>query len=672
MEDLLGITYQTPDDFPVDPTQHGFDNNPGALAISAIHLQKYLDVANEALELAMGFHYRGKESGHLITFDPNDEAWRWMLGQHQWDAPGQPLRRAVFCPLQSADISRDFSRTGVQTIRATVAALPGTKFDYPPRLTLSLNKKRLLDVAVTASVDHPQTIEYHYFHRAGDMRFDISNGLALPVGQFHGQPHKLAKDALNEYRKTVPCLVIDKLEFDGNDIEPWPPASRSRIFFKGENAVKDLAYAREILERFMPRAYRRLVTSEEVDRVLKIIENELQPGAEFEKAVKQGLRVVLCSPNFLFLPANGGDHDPHLTGSELASRLSYFLWSSMPDDELSALATQGRLHEPDVLRAQVTRMLKAPRVDALTEHFCAEWLELQRVGSFKPDQYLYPTYDLTLQEAMVAETKGFFKTILDRDLDVANFLDSNWAMLNERMARHYGIAGVKHEDFEPTKIPRDSHRGGLLTQASILSMTSDGTRTKPVSRGKWILTNILGTPPNPPPPNAGQLPNIPEFSRLPLREQIRRHREIESCAACHAKIDPLGMVLENYDAIGSWRDAEIVKDPAQPAHSVTGFESDIQLISWAHEGNKVPVDPSTKLFNGEELADGEAFRAYLLQNQVKFHHCLAEKMFTYALGRPARFSDRPTIDSLTASLGKQHTLKGLIADIVLSDAFQSR
>lgn len=673
LEDLLGIRYRVPDDFPPDPAEHGFDNNPEALTISPTHLQKYLSVADEALDVAMGFNYRAPGSVPKHVFDPSDESWHHALGRHEWDINGQKLTRAIFTPGQAADMSRNYWHTGTQTIRATVAAVPGSDYPFPPRLTVTMNRRQVLDVAITGTLEHPQQIETNFFDRGNDMRLDLSNGALLPTGRGNGQPHKLDDREIKKYRATVPCLVVDRLELDGTDTEAWPPQSRTRIFFRGEKAEKTPEYAQQIIANFMTRAYRRKVADVEVQRIFNVTQRELDHHVEFERAVKSGLRVVLCSPNFLFLVEGQGPADSRkLTGRELASRLSYFLWSSMPDEELNRLAEDGSLFKPEVISVQVDRMLAGPRGGALTEKFCVGWLELNKLGAFTPDRFLYPTYEQTLQSAMIGETKAFFRIILDNDLDVSNFIRSDWLALNERMARHYGIPGVRHDDFQRVQLPTATGLGGLLTQASILCLTSDGLRTKPVARGKWILEEMLGTPPPPPPPNAGQLPNIPEFSRLTIREQLSRHRQIESCAACHAKIDPLGFVLEDFDAIGCRREHYVVPDPSLPKHVVTGFESETTLIDWAHEGKTIAIDTSGTLSDGTELKNVDDLRQVLLRKKETFLHNLSEKMFVYGMGRRARFSDRPTIDRLAQQLAREHTLRSLIRNLVQSGTFQSQ
>jgi hypothetical protein len=344
----------------------------------------------------------------------------------------------------------------------------------------------------------------------------------------------------------------------------------------------------------------------------------------------------------------------------------------MPDDELDRAADDGSLFRAEVLSAQVDRMLTAPRGTALTDKFCVGWLELDKLGAFTPDRFLYPAYEATLRSAMAGETKAFFATVLRDDRDVLDFIRSDWLVLNERMARHYGIPGVVGDSFERVRLPAGSGRGGLLTQASVLCLTSDGLRTKPVTRGKWVLEQMLGTPPPPPPPNAGQLPNIPEFSRLTIRDQLSRHRQVEACAACHARIDPLGFVLEDFDAVGARRAHYVLPDPDLPPRKVTGFESEATLIEWAHEGKRVPVDTTGQLPDGTRLENVEDLRRVLLDRRGLFLRNLAERITVYGLGRRTRFGDRPTVDRLADALARERTLRSLIKNLVQSDLFRTR
>ena len=312
------------------------------------------------------------------------------------------------------------------------------------------------------------------------------------------------------------------------------------------------ADAREIIARFLPRAFRRPVTDEEVDRYAGLMQRLIGEGEGFETALRAGLRAVLCAPDFLFLSepqvAGGGPIGDYA----LASRLSYFLWSTMPDAELLDLAARGRLRDPEVRRAQVERMLGSPKAAAFTDNFAGQWLKLRDLAENEPDLALYPEFDALLEYSMGQETRRFFDEVLRRDLSVMEFVDSDWSMLNDRLAEHYGIPGVSGVHFRRVTLPEGSVRGGLLTQGSILKVTANGTTTSPVVRGAWAIENLLGIHVPPPPPVPAVEPDL--TGATTLRQQLDKHRSVASCASCHSKIDPPGFALESFDAIGGWRE----------------------------------------------------------------------------------------------------------------------
>ena len=310
---------------------------------------------------------------------------------------------------------------------------------------------------------------------------------------------------------------------------------------------------------FLPRAFRRSISDDDMRPYLELVGTALDEGQPFEQAMRAGLKMALCSPRFLFLTERPGKLDDFA----LASRLSYFLWSSMPDEELLEAARRGGLAQPDVLHGQVERMLKSPRAAAFTENFLGQWLNLRQINFTTPDKQLYPEFDDLLEWSMVRETHLFFEELLRHDLSVLNFVDSDFTMLNERLARHYGIAGVLGLEFRKVALRPEYHRGGVLTQGSVLKVTANGTTTSPVVRGVWVLDRILDKPPKPPPADVPKVePDI--RGATTIREQLAKHREIASCASCHKQIDPPGYALENYDPIGGWRERYRAKARGSP------------------------------------------------------------------------------------------------------------
>lgn len=453
----------------------------------------------------------------------------------------------------------------------------------------------------------------------------------------------------------LPRLFVDWIEIEGPLYEQWPPKSHETLFFKSPETSQTLEYAREIFTRFLPRAYRRPVTDTEVERLVGLVESELAQGASFTDAIKLGVTYILASPDFLYIveyvvePATSSDVR-ELNDYELASRLSYFLWSSMPDEELFELASQQKLSDPDVLRRQVRRMIEDPKSQALVEGFAAQWLKTREFLNFEPDRKIYREFDPALREQMVQETLTFFEEILRHDLSVLNFIDSDFVMVNSALAKFYGLPDVEGEDFRRVPVPADSPRGGLLAQGGVALWGSDGVRTKPVSRGVYVREVLFNDPPDPPPPNVGEIePNI-QGEQLTVRERLIQHQQIEACASCHRGIDCFGLALENFDITGAWRTHQNGED---------------------FRGNRTPpIVISGTLPNGKKFESFPEFKALLLEQQDRFRRALLEKLFLYALGRPTRPEDRPAIDAAVAEMVEQgDSLTAGITALVTSPAF---
>jgi hypothetical protein len=427
------------------------------------------------------------------------------------------------------------------------------------------------------------------------------------------------------------------------------PESHKRIFFRAPTAATKREVARSIVQRFSTRAYRRPVTAAELNRLMRIFDEADSQKESFEAATKLALEAVLISPHFLFRGELHPEPDnPRLVHpvSEyaLASRLSYFLWSSMPDDELFALAEKGKLRKN--LEAQVRRLVRDPKSQALVENFAGQWLQLRKLELATPDAKVFPDFDEPLREAMRKETELFFASIVRDDRSVLEFLDANYTFANERLARLYGLAGVHGEEFQRVSL-RGTQRGGLLTQASILTLTTNPTRTSPVKRGKWVLENILGSPPPPPPPDVPELKDNSE-ARLTgsLRQRMEQHRQNPNCASCHARMDPIGFGFENFDGIGAWRARD------------EGFA----------------IDPAGELASGETFKGPNDLKSTLLkQKREEFVRCLTEKMLTYALGRGLEYYDKCAVSGVTKALEKDgYKFSSLILGVVKSAPFQMR
>jgi len=424
------------------------------------------------------------------------------------------------------------------------------------------------------------------------------------------------------------------------------PALRERLVVQPKPKENRFNSVRPTIEKFARRAYRRPVAKEEVDRLVEFVRFARQNGAYTEEGLQLAVKAILVSPHFLFRVELDRSADADavypISEHELAARLSYFLWSSMPDDELFRLADSNSLRKN--LEAQARRMLRDPKAKALAENFAGQWLNLRLLKEATPDHRRFPAFNDDLRDAMRAETELFFDAVVKEDRSILDFLDADFTFVNERLAQHYGIPGVKGKEFRRVKLTGDQ-RGGVITQASVLTVTSNPTRTSLVKRGKWILENILGTPPPPPLPEAGELPEGNAELKGTLRQRMEMHRAKPICSSCHQRMDPLGFALENYDPIGAWR----TKD------------------------GKFPIDSKGTLPTGQSFNGSKELRAVLLTKEADFRRCLTEKMLTYALGRGLEFYDRCAVDDIcTAMVRQQNRFSSLIVAIVKSDPFQLR
>jgi mono/diheme cytochrome c family protein len=674
IRDLLGVTYDAsdPSGLPEDPDWHGFERIGSVLTVSPAHIEKYFAAAESVLDecLAVGPRAevetrRWTPRNHRVRHDVADVlAAKGLLERTRIDiVPNNGS-------LDAEDIR--IETTGDYRFRVKLSALRPAGGRAPRLRVYAANLGRVLfERDVEAPEDQPITIEFRTHLPAGTHLVRICNAVPGPNPEerasrplnskpfFHmkaRQPWQI-KLTDEDYQPSWPTILLDWMSWEGPVQASWPPPAHQRIFFAGPasgDAAKDSAYAREILGRFVARAWRRPVQPAEIDRLFALVERERTLGSGFEASLRTALLSALCSKNFLYLIEGSANPTAgRIDDWELASRLSYFLWSTMPDGRLLDLAHEGRLHRPEVLRGEVRRMLADPRARAFADSFPRQWLHLRAVGMFAPDRKLYPDYDEYLESSMIGETTAFFREVLERDLGLREFLDSDWTMLNERLAGHYGIDGVRGEAMRRVALGPEHHRGGLLTQAAILSQTSDGTRHRPVHRGKWVLESIIGKPPPPPPANVPAIgtsaANQPKMS---LRAKLEAHREDENCGACHRKIDPLGLAFEHYDAVGHWRTAEVVRDGS---------------------GADPLIDASGELPDGRTFSDAAGLKRLLVADLDRFAAAFAEKLATYALRRGMTFADRTLVTDLAArARSTDYRLATLVEQLVTSDLFQKR
>jgi hypothetical protein len=464
-----------------------------------------------------------------------------------------------------------------------------------------------------------------------------------------------------------PGLKIHWIEVEGPFAESWPTESYRRVFGNVDPKRGTVSDAENLLRELLPRAFRRPVLPTEAKPFLDLFRAAMEAGESFETAWRMSVKAVLTSPKFLYLREPEGPLDD----LALASRLSYFLWSSMPDEPLLALAGRGDLHEKETLRAQVERMLGDPRAKAFTENFTGQWLGLREINATTPDKMLYPEFEESLQWSSVRETHLFFEELLREDLGVKNFVDSDFAILNGRLARHYGIPGVEGMAFRKVALRPEYHRGGVLTHASVLKVTANGSSTSPVVRGAWVLDRILGRPAPPPPPNVPAIePDI--RGAVTIREQLAKHRSTENCAGCHARIDPPGFALENYDVIGGWRERyRVAADRKQWVNNRVGPLAKYLAAYQYGEGSR--VEAGDVLPDGRRFADLAGFKALLLSDPTQVARCVAEKLVTYATGQPVGVGDRAEIDRiLDETRASDHGLRSLVHAVVASDLFRNK
>jgi hypothetical protein len=416
-----------------------------------------------------------------------------------------------------------------------------------------------------------------------------------------------------------------------------------------------------LLRQFMVAAYRRPPLEQEVQRYLRIIENQLSKQVQFGDAMIAGYSAVLCSPGFIYLEEEPGRLGPYA----LASRLSYFLWNGPPDPELRHLAADGTIERPEVLRRQTDRLLDDRRSRDFVDAFLDYWLDLKTISNNTPDVTLYPDYylDDLLTESSLQETQMFFHYLLESNLPARNIIQSNFTFLNSRLARLYGLPPVESVELRKVALPPDSVRGGLLTQASILRLTANGTTTSPVLRGVFVLDRVLGEPPPPPPPG---VPALDPDTRgaVTIRQQLDKHRSIQSCAVCHTKIDPPGFALENFDVVGAWRSKYRSTDEGEPVTGVgkNGFDFTFKLGQ--------PVDASGKLADGETFGNVIELKRLLLKDERQIARNIVDRFVTYGTGAPVEFADRPEVERiLDAAQRHDYGLRAMIHEIVQSDLF---
>lgn len=657
VRDLFEVDVSVRDMLPEDSISHGFDNVGEALNISPVLIERYLEAADAVLNAAIAPVHA--EESRTERFDLYDSLPKWFLAGTWKKEEGVILFRSGG---DSASDLRKFKAPAPGRYRFRISASAHNSDTPLPMAALlgnfvvSGNPTRHLGY-FDAPPGQPGIIELEEKLLAKNDTIKVTP-VALPFVY-------LKQETMQEY--PGPGLHIHWMEVEGPLPEKWPTESYRRVYGDVNPKTATLVDAESLLKKLLPKAFRRPLQPDEERAYTNLVADALNSGQTFEEAFRIGIKAVLTSPKFLYLRESKGPLDDYA----LASRLSYFLWSTMPDDTLLSLAEKQELHQPQTLRAQVERMLQHPKSKAFTENFTGQWLSLRDINATTPDKTLYPEFDELLQWSSVRETHLFFEELLKSDLSVKNFVESDFAMLNGRLAKHYEIPDVYGVDFRRVEVKPEYHRGGVLTQASILKVTANGTATSPVLRGVWILDRILGSPASPPPPNVPAVePDI--RGATTIREQLAKHQATENCASCHTKIDPPGFALENFDVIGGWRTQyRVVAERKNWVNNRTGPLAKY-LAAWQY-GLGADVESGDTLADGQTFSDITEFKKLLLNRPEQIARNVTEKLMICATGHPISFSDHTEIDRIvTEAKSSDYGLRTLVQAVVASHLFQTK
>jgi mono/diheme cytochrome c family protein len=625
IRDLLGVHFRAEKDFPADDSSDGFDNIGDVLTVSPLLMERYLSAAERIARWAISTEIPGKplEVGYLDRERRIRRLDRSTIeAEHRVEFPGEyivrfglPGERLPIDGFEAAPVTLGFWMDGKLLSTQTAETKPSGLVYFNP---YSEEEVRL------------SLPEGDHVFRAGF----IDDGFVRMLPQTEAYSRRVNK-------------FLDSIVFVGPFPSTAEKESRKKILTcdpeSGRTCVED------IITGLARRAYRRPPTRREIDSLIGFVDRAKGGGQSAEQGIQLAIQAMLVSPNFLFRVERDPDpRDPALVHEvspfELASRVSYFLWSSMPDDTLLELAQSGELAKPAVLEAQVDRMLADPRAAGFAANFAGQWLETRNLDSVKPDPDKFKEWNPELREAMKTETTMFFEHVLRENRPVSDFLNANYTFLNERLAAHYGIGGVTGSEFRRVPLTTD-RRGGVLSQAGVLTVSSYPTRTSPVIRGKYVLQNLLGIPPAPPPADVPALEESAGAGERSMREQLDVHRRNPTCAACHRNMDPLGFGLENYDAIGRWRDMD----------------------------GQYPVDASGALPDGQRFTTAGEMRALLVSQLPQFSRTLTQKMLTYALRRGLKPYDRRTVDGIHRAVAADgYHFRTMVHQIVKSLPFQAR
>ncbi len=721
LRDLLALPYlEVKDYLPEDTTAHGFNKVGDALDVSHVQMARYLGAADFALRQAMAPQVRRPETkterfyawdqgeffGAIKLAGPKERrTWPLVALELQRDLteaekPKRPENRSEERLRQEAMgvVVSTYEPTEIRfgKFRAPVSGryrlkFSGFSFWIDPKFTNVTAGRRSEPVTVYSDTS-PRILRKLGSFDVGTSPTERELETWLLAGEtIRPDAARLHRSRPPDHKNPLttpegmPGVAFQWMEVEGPLLDQWPPAGHQLLFgdlpleddpvttgvgrSKVTAGVKVLpkdpeADAERLLPEFLNRAYRRPATKEDAERFLGVIRGALKAGHSFTDAMLAGYNAVLSSPGFLYFDERPG----RLTDRALAERLSYFLWNSAPDGQLRALAAKGGLHRPEVLRAETERLLNDPKSRRFVDAFLDYWLDLRGIAKTAPDEQLYPDYQLDdlLVESMAEETQRFFAELVKHDSGVTNLVAADFALVNERLATLYELPGISGVNFRSVPLPADSVRGGLLTQASVLKVTSNGTTTSPVKRGAWIMSRIVGRPPPPPPASVPAVePDI--RGATTIREQLAQHRNQETCNACHKLIDPAGFALESFDVMGAWRERYRTVGGGEPVKGI-GHNG-----LFYHFGLGPNVDPSGEMPDGRAFADVRQLKRCLVNEEEQLARNLARQLTIFATGAPISFSDRAAIERLVQR-NRAHGfgVRSLIHELVQSDLFLNK
>ena len=681
--DLLGVRYDPtkPGELNEDTLWHGYERIGAQLSLSPSHINRYYQAAEIVLERAFP-----QTEGEVRKIKKTAADLRYGGGEKQKEALKRfgikrPLRQLLFPGRVDQALAHHwFGKTGPEhsglyklRLQASGIRPPGGQ---PAHLSIGVktseeNVDGLIELDITAPEDKPQVYEFEIFlEMPTQLHFAVVSTNVIDRrggGAFRGAlasrnayifTHSSETALLNpnapqmfdgEGNGIFSTVILDWVEWEGPIVTPQEKSLRKGIFPENNATIEQVSHH---LQSFAERAWRRKVDPQELSGYLQSYQKDMEAGDKIQDAFRTALLRVLTSRNFIYLVEGDPQTRERLNEHELASRLSYFLWSSMPDDALFTLAKQGKLNGAE-LNKQVDRMLSDTRTERFVEDFSRQWLQLHKVGMFPPDKKLYPTYDDWLETSMRIEPVEFFRELLNENMPIESLLDSDWTMANARLCDFYGLPEPTKQGFQSVSLKPEHNRGGLLTMGGVLGLTSDGTRHRPVHRGVWLSETIFNKTPPPPPANVDPIePVPPEGEKITIRQRMEAHTRDPNCAACHKSIDPLGLAFDQYDAIGQWRTHE---------HIPTGV------------GKNPPVNASGTLTDGRKFNGSVEFKELLLDDRDRFARAFIEHLCTYALRRVLTVDDKNDISLiLSAAKSKNFQIKDIIRAVAVSDLIRKR